>query len=218
MNLSKLSITMFFNKFRRWLRRPSDPSGNVYYVRLKTQQGIFYKLGYTSKPTLEERMAYGGVGDEKLIDRKLFFTFQQDAWDIEQMLLEHFDKHRIFGKFSNDPAMPLAGRGQSELFNRDVLGLDDELYKAIDVASSKATQTSLDDSGGGCLLTLIGLALAPVTLGISLFLIAGGLSGIFGSSSNRQSETANGAARQVTRPLHPPKIKELIDKLHTPSA
>lgn len=207
---------MFFNKLSKWFRRPSDPSGHVYYVRLKTQQGTFYKLGYTSKPTLEERMGYGGSGDEKLIDRQLLFAYHQNAWDVEQLLLEHFDKDRVFGKFSNDPEMPLAGRGQSELFDRDILGLDDELYKAIDVASSKSNQTSLDESGEGCLLMLIGLALAPFTLGISLFFIAGGLSGIFGSSSNLQSETAHEIARLVTRPVHPPKIKELIDKLHTP--
>jgi hypothetical protein len=36
--------------------------------------------------------------DENLIDHQFFFTFRDDAWDIEQTLLEHFGKHRAFGR------------------------------------------------------------------------------------------------------------------------
>lgn len=209
---SSTTHPMFVKQISRWFRRPSDPSGNVYYVRLKTPQGVFYKLGYTSKPTLEARMAYAGAGDERLIDRQLLFSFRRDAWDVEQTLLDHFDKHRAFGKFSNDPKMPLAGRGQSELFKRDILGIDDELYKVND-ATAKAIQADIDKSGQGCLFVLIGLALAPFTLGISLFFIAGGLSDVFGSA--RQSAVTHDPANMVARPRHPPKIKELIDALQT---
>ncbi len=209
---------MFIRRIKRWFRRPTDPSGYVYYVRLRTPQGVFYKLGYTRKPTLEERLAYGGVGDEKLIDRKLLFSFQPDAWDIEQLLLEHFEKHRVFGKHGNDPSMPLAGRGQSELFDRDILGLDEELYKPVDIASSSMTTgTSLDERGEGCLLMLIGIVLIPFTLGLSLFFIVAGLSGIHGPSSSRQSETKQGDLRRAPRPLHPPEIKKWIDKLRAPA-
>jgi hypothetical protein len=128
-----------FKTFLRWFRRPPDPAGHLYYARLRTPQGTYYKLGYTSKPTLAERMAHGGLGDERLIEKELLFSFRADAYDVEQALHDHFQDKRAFKKrFSNDPAMPLAGRGQTELFLHDVLGLDDDLYKALPAESSAA--------------------------------------------------------------------------------
>ena len=196
-----------FNKIKRWFKRPENPAGHVYYVRLKTPQGTFYKLGYTSKVTLVERMAYGNLGDEKLIDRELFFTFREDAWDVEQTLLEHFDKHRTFGKFSNDPLMPLGGRGQSELFAHDILGLDEVLEKLSD-QERKALQGELGKANDGCLMVLVGLVLAPFTLGFSLLFIAGGVSGFLDSVKGHRPATK--------RPQHPPKIRRLLDELRTP--
>jgi len=193
-----------FNRLRRWFSRPKDPSGHVYYARLKTPQGTYYKLGYTSKRTLVERMAFGGHGDEKLIDRELLFSFREDAWDIEQVLLEHFDKHRAFGKFSNDPLMPLAGRGQSELFAHDILSLDDDLDKLTD-SEREALQGELAKANDGCLMVLLGLVLAPFTLGLSLLFIAGGLSGFF--------DAAKGRRPVQRRPQHPPKIQALLNAL-----
>lgn len=195
-----------FKKLRRWFRRPKSSAGNVYYARLRTPQGVFYKLGYTSKPTLIERMAYCGSGDEKLIDCQFFFTFREDAWDVEQTLLEHFDKRRAFGRYSNDPALPLSGRGQSELFAYDVLGLDDDVYKQLDANTLKALGTEAEQDRDGCVLVLIGLVLAPFTLGWSLLLIAGGISGIFRKDRNPVPKTNE-------RPVHPQTIKELIDAL-----
>lgn len=195
-----------FAKFKKWFRRPSNPKGHVYYARLKTPQGIFYKLGYTSKATLVERMSYGNTGDEKLIDHQFFFTFREDAWDVEQTLLEYFDSHRAFGKFSNDPKMPLGGRGQSELFQRDVLGLDDDLYRIEDEDTKKAIKQDLDDSNTGCLFVLIGLGLAFFTFGISLILIFIGMSGIFGKKRYQDLNIK-------TRPRHPTSIQTLIDEL-----
>lgn len=208
---------MFFKNIRRWFRRPSNPSGHVYYARLRTPQGIFYKLGYTSKPSLHERMAYGGTGDELLIDKEFLFSFQPDAWDIEQTLLEHFDNLKAFGKYSNDKVLPLAGRGQSELFHQDVLGLDDALYRESIVLTEQEVASALNEQGQGCLMTLAGLVLAPFTLGLSLFLIFGGLSSFF-DSSNRGSSSDNQTRKiAVTRPLHPPKIQALLDRLRTPA-
>lgn len=194
-----------FNKIKRWFRRPRNPSGNVYYAKLTTPQGVFYKLGYTSKPTLAERMAYSACGDEKLIDKQFLFTFREDAWDVEQNLLEYFDKYRAFGKFSNDPSKPLCGRGQSELFAIDVLGLDDDLYR-LDAQALKVIQENQAANGEGCLMALLGLALVPFTFGISLFFIAGGLSEIFGQ---RPQVVLDGRSR----PIHPKPIQELINTL-----
>lgn len=188
---------------KRWFKKPRDPSGHVYYVRLATPQGRFYKLGYTSKPSLVDRFAFGGSGDEKLIERELLFVFRKDAWTIEQDLLDHFDSARAFGKFSNDPSLPLAGRGQSELFKEDVLGLDVEL-----LAPTASESSALAEANDGCLLALIGLVLAPFTLGISLFLIAGGLSTIFSNAGK--------VPRVAPRIRRPAKVQSLIDSLTKP--
>ncbi|MEH6499656.1 MAG: hypothetical protein V7751_09750 [Pseudoalteromonas distincta] len=197
-----------FNKLKRWFRRPKNPAGHVYYVRLKTPQGVFYKLGFTTKPSLAERLAYGGCGDEKLIDQEFFFTYRNDAWDVEQTLLEHFNKLRAFGKYSKDPSKPLCGTGQSELFVKDILGLDDDLYPCLTEKESEALQSRIDQEAGGCLMVLIGLALAPFTLGFSLFFILGGASEVFSSPKNSRTETV-----QAVRPVHPRVIQEIIDAL-----
>lgn len=196
-----------FKRIRRWFSRPRDSAGNVYYARLKTPQGTYYKLGYTSKPTLVERMAFGRHGDEKLIDREFLFVFREDAWDVEQTLLEHFDRHRAFGKFSNDPLMPLDGRGQSELFAHDILGLDDDLDKLTDLDRA-ALKGELAKANDGCLMVLFGLVLIPFTLGLSLLFIAGGISGVL--------DFGKGRRLAIKRPRHPPNIQALLDALRPP--
>jgi hypothetical protein len=193
-----------FNRIKRWFSRPTNPAGHVYYARLKTPQGAFYKLGYTSKLTLIERMAFGKQGDEKLIDRELFFTFREDAWDVEQTLLDHFNKHRAFGKFSNDPSMPLSGRGQSELFAHDILGLDIDINRLSD-QEDKALRSEFAKANDGCLMVLLGLVLAPFTLGLSLLFIAGGISGVLDCSKGRPPV--------AKRSRHPPTIQKLLEEL-----
>jgi hypothetical protein len=150
-------------------------------------------------------MSYGNSGDEKLIEREFFFTFRKDAWDVEQTLLDHFDDHRAFPKFSNDPMMPLGGRGQTELFRHDILGLDDDLYKLPNEEELLAIRGELAEAKDGCLFILVGLVLAPFTLGISLFFIVGGVSSFFGFDRTPRS--------WLKRPSHPPNIQALIDSL-----
>lgn len=199
-----------FQKIRRWFRRPHNPAGNVYYARLRTPQGVFYKLGFTTKPTLVDRMGYDNCGDEKLIDCEFFFSFRVDAWDVEQTLLEHFDRHRAFGKFSKDPMKPLCGRGQSELFHNDILGLDHALYELPVEATLKAIKDEHEQAGEGCLMIMIGLLLVPFTLGFSLFFILGGASGVLAYGKGRQPDLASSK-----RPVHPPSVQELIDALNS---
>lgn len=199
-----------FTKIKRWFNRPRNPAGNVYYVRLRTPHGIFYKLGFTSKSSLVERMSYGNNGDEKLIDRHFFFARRNDAWDVEQTLLEHFSKHRAFGKYSNDPTKPLCGRGQSELFMNDILGLDDDLYTQTDEKTLKELQIENDGAMGGCLMILIGLVLAPFTLGFSLFFILGGTIDFFGSTKSYMA-----GVKPARRPVHSQAIQELITALNS---
>ena len=152
-------------------------------------------------------MAYGGHGDEKFIDREFLFTYRKDAWDVEQTLLDHFAKHRAFRKFSNDPMKPLNGRGQSELFAHDILGLDEDLYR-LSEQDKEAIQRELQQANEGCVLVLLGLVLAFFTFGLSLLFIGAGASGVLADGK--------GTRQAVKRPRHPPKIQELLDALIQP--
>lgn len=197
-----------FKKLKRWISRPSDPSGHVYYARLATPQGTFYKIGYTTKTSLAERLNFQGCGDHRFIDREFFFTYRRDAWDVEQQLLEHFEKRLAFGRFSKDPAFPLCGRGQGELFRYDVLGLDEEIYKVeLDTATMEQRKSFTENMNASFWMIIIGLILLPFTLGWSLLLIAGGIAGFFGSSHDRPPSQVS------RRPVHPQFIQSLIEAL-----
>jgi len=188
-----------FKKISRWFRKPSNPSGHVYYARLDTPQGVFYKLGYTAKDSLVERLAYGNEGHEKLVAKEFFFTRREDAWHIEQDLLDHFAKQRAFSKYSKDPNMPLCGNGQTELFRDDVLGLDEDLYKPLDDETMKALREERNEFGLGCLMilaSLVGLILVPITFGGSLVIVL--LVLFLGISGGIRQEAAFRAERQTT--------------------
>lgn len=94
-------------------------------------------------------------------------------------MLDEFKTQKAFKKYSNDASKPLPGRGQTELFRQDVLGLDKERYFLSEERLTSAS--SENDAGNGCLVLLLGLCLAPFTLGISLFFIVGGLVEMFGA-------------------------------------
>lgn len=100
------------------------PSGNFYYVRLKTPLGLFYKFGFTTYKSVEDRLAYQGAGHERLIDKVLCFVFMHDAYAVEQQLHYLLKKKKEFPV--PVPEMPLFGNGQSELYAEDVLGFDRE--------------------------------------------------------------------------------------------
>lgn len=103
---------------------PRITSGNLYYVRLKTDYGIFYKLGFTSLPSVESRFSYQATGDEQLIDRVLLFTYMEEAFSVETRLHNHFGSKSAFGKYSKNRMYPLTNNGQSELYYNDILELD----------------------------------------------------------------------------------------------
>jgi hypothetical protein len=199
-----------FKKISRWFRRPRISAGYVYYVKLLMPSGeIFYKIGFTSRPSIIDRFAYSGHGDEKLIQREFLSIYREDAWDVEQNLHEYFDKYRAFGKYSNNPSLPLAGRGQSELYRTDVLGLDDEQY-LISEDLRKAISEDGEQAKDGCLMILIGLVLVPFTFGLSLFFLLGGGSAFFGSAKT--------FAQVPRRPEHTKEIQDLINVLYKQSA
>lgn len=110
--------------------RPNNTNGYVYYLRLKTHKGIFYKIGYTSKDSINERFSYGNSENHKLVDKVLMFKYCVHAYDIEQRLHLLFRKYRAFDKnafmsaFKDFSQYPFYKDGQSELYKRDILNLD----------------------------------------------------------------------------------------------
>lgn len=144
----------FVKKLTRWFNKPKVVSGNVYYVKFIFNQEVFYKIGFTTKHSINERFSYAGSSDFKYVNKVILFTYQDSAWNIEQDLLDHFRKQLAFGKYSNDPSQPLAGNGQSELFKTDVLGLDEDLYSVPDHLK-KEYKVAQTQEAEGCLFTLI---------------------------------------------------------------
>ncbi|MBV7549874.1 GIY-YIG nuclease family protein [Pseudomonas sp. PDM26] len=124
--------------------------GSLYYIRLNTQLGKFYKIGFTSFKSVHERLAYQGTGDEKLIEEVLYFEPHHNAFELEQCLHTYFGSKAAFSTYSASPDMPLARNGQSELYFEDVLGLDtkyspaqaDQARKMVELAVAKRTYTS----------------------------------------------------------------------------
>lgn len=109
---------------------PTNRAGNLYYIKLKTKFGPFYKLGFTKASSVVERFSYGESTNYKLIDKVLLFVPLDDGFDIESRLHSHFKIKKSFGMFSAIPNMPLYRDGQSELYYKDILGLD-ERYSRI---------------------------------------------------------------------------------------
>lgn len=104
-----------------------DKAGNIYYVRLKTPFGPFYKLGFTTMASVHERLAFQGAGHETQIDAVLGFVASPNALSIEQTLHGHFNHKQAFS--IPDLLMPFAGNGQSELYVEDILSLDEEFTR-----------------------------------------------------------------------------------------
>lgn len=148
--------------------RPSTPDGHVYYVRLKTPIGVFYKLGFTKQKSVRDRFSYGGSDNAKLIDKELCMVYLADGYDVEQALHSHFAKRRAF--HSTKHGFPLAGSGQSELYFVDVLGMDPDYSALKRWATSfrvlyKSCTQSIANPLLGCILFIVfGLVLVPFLL------------------------------------------------------
>lgn len=102
---------------------PPCIDGHLYYVRLRTAIGPVYKLGFTTLPSMRERLAFKGDGAEKLIDKVLLFQHVENAWGLEQELHALFEPEKLF-PCGTWQFMPLYKNGQSELYGEDVLRLD----------------------------------------------------------------------------------------------
>ena len=117
-----------------------NPAGYMYYARMKTKWGIFYKLGYTSQSSLEVRLNYGEKNDGDLVDRVLLWAWSDSALHDEQRLHDLFRDKRVFGKYGRFHNGPLYKNGQSELYAEDILDLDPECTKEQVKSSVKAAE------------------------------------------------------------------------------
>ena len=131
---------MYYGKMQRLgAHVPNNKSGHLYYVRLKTEAGKFYKIGFTSMNSVDARMAYKGEGHEKLIDKTFLFHYFDDGFAVEQRFHKALRSQRMFDQFSAVSYLPLAGNGQSELYAEDVLRLDPEFTQE----QSKSTRQTV---------------------------------------------------------------------------
>lgn len=194
-----LKILNFFS------REEIDPSGYVYYAKLKKLGVSFYAIGFSKETSLEEHLAEHDNGDDECVDKIFFFTFRSDGWEVYQCMLDLLKKKRKFGKYGDDPNLPFYGKDQSNLFAYDVLGLDAELYQL-----SEEAETSRQDAGFGCLVIFLGLVLIPFTAGISitLILIFIGFVAIQPYLTKHAKEVEGKAVPEL-----PPKLQGLVDSL-----
>ena len=109
---------------------PKSQSGHLYYVRLKTDVGIFYKIGFTTASSVKARFDYAGSRDSKYIDEVLLFTHSNKAYEVEQSLHSCLYDKKAFEEYSANEHFPLSRNGQTELYIEDVLGLDSEYSPA----------------------------------------------------------------------------------------
>ena len=109
--------------------RPEDISGHLYYIKVKTELGIFYKIGFTKMNSILERFSRDGSQDYKYIDKILIFKHMEDAYDIESALHDQFSDKSSFGLTRRREEYPFAGNGQSELYYDDVLGVDPQFSR-----------------------------------------------------------------------------------------
>lgn len=117
--------------------------GHLYYVRLNTPLGKFYKIGFTTMRSVNDRLAFQGTGDEKYIDEVLYFNFRLGALGLEQSLHSYFSDKAAFHKYSAYVDLPLSRNGQSELYYEDVLELDNKFTPAQAESTRKAVELAI---------------------------------------------------------------------------
>lgn len=146
-------------------------------MRLNTDCGVFYKLGFTTLESVEARMSYGGSNDWRYIDKVFLFLNLSDAYEVEQKLHSCLSSKKAFGRYSAAKDFPLSKNGQTELYIEDVLGLDPEysenqrketLYKLKDKRLFIAGKTHQQDKLENIFVAVVGrlllIPLAPIGL------------------------------------------------------
>jgi hypothetical protein len=120
-------------------KRPDTTEGYVYYARFNTNKGKFYKIGFTKMKTIEKRFSYNGSENYKLIDEVFMYKYSLYAYEIEHMFHsvlsweQTYGYHSIRKYFLDLSKHPLFGDGQTELYKEDVLGLDPQYKRPLNL-------------------------------------------------------------------------------------
>ncbi len=69
--------------------RPETSEGYLYYIRLNTEKGLLYKIGFTKMENVEKRFSYGGSDKYKQIEKVFMYKYSMYAYDIELLLHNH---------------------------------------------------------------------------------------------------------------------------------
>lgn len=95
----------------------------LYYLRVHANDKLLYKVGITRKKTVKRRW-YGQElnGTDVVLIKSWPFSPGKKAWQAEQKILARFKADRYKG-----PLILLSGN--TELFTRDVLGLDTKNFR-----------------------------------------------------------------------------------------
>jgi len=141
--------------------------GNLYYVRLKTELGLLYKIGFTTLNSVEQRLGYSGSDDRLLIDKVLMFMPFGDALLVEAKLHSMLEDKKAFGDYSHKSDFPLAGNGQSELYAEDVLGMDSHYTDEQGASTSRNIKNKL--------IAVYGEPEEPSAISDFLFIVVNGL-------------------------------------------
>lgn len=103
--------------FRNLDNKDPDTPCHIYYLQLKTEHLIFYKVGITTK-SVEERFYRLKKDNTKILDQLSALTTLDKAIVAEQTILEEFEEYRLL----MSDTLVLSGGG-TECFADDVLGM-----------------------------------------------------------------------------------------------
>jgi hypothetical protein len=150
-------------------------SGNLYYIKLKTDLGIFYKIGFTTYQNINDRFNYDNSNDYRLIQETLMFQYYDDAYLKEQRLHKQYKYKKAFYKYSNESYLPLPNNGQSELYYDDILSLDKNFSKKEKNFTKLKVYIAIFKSNPIKIILFMGFTIAvfigtfPYSLGFILF-------------------------------------------------
>ena len=99
---------------------PSKPA-ILYYLRFQFESDFYYKIGITNNTTSKR---FQSEKTPYIVIKETHYLVGKDARDKEQAILKQFVKYKYKGQSF------LTVGGNTELFNRDVLQLDDSILKA----------------------------------------------------------------------------------------
>jgi len=188
----------------RWWRRPEQSSGYVGYLKAIENNKVRYELRFFSDDEGELPKL------KKYSAKPLFITYQEDGWEVEQTLLDHFSRQAIRVDRGKRADRHMRRDRCGAIFDKDVLGLDDQLYVEAEKAQKEARLKEEGNAKEGCLSLVVAIVLAPFTLGISLVFVLYGGSCLWESAKSTEKREQY---EKTIRPVHPESIQALLKSL-----